>query len=107
MTSVIYTYKEVAQIIVMAVIAIAMGGLAIAIVTVILTTVTVMIFVIIVIKMRFMETMDFVLFDFGNIGTSKNMNDNCFSCEADPCVCDCDCDDGCNDDCDIDGYCDF
>ena len=57
--------------------------------------------------MRFIETMDFVLFDFGNIGTSKNMNDNCFSCEADPCVCDCDCDDGCNDDCDIDGYCDF
>ena len=50
---------------------------------------------------------EMIAYDFSNLDLPNSINDNCFTCEAEPCVCDCDCDDGCNDNCDVDGYCDF
>lgn len=46
-----------------------------------------------------------VVFDFSSLDLSQNGDNNCFTCEASPCVCDCDCDGGC-DYCDTDGACD-
>lgn len=50
---------------------------------------------------------EMVIYDYSNLANQNTPNDNCFTCEAEPCVCDCDCADGCNDNCDVDGYCDF
>ena len=60
-----------------------------------------------------MNTNEYVLFEYGNLGTQGAINDNCFTCEAEPCVCDCDCDCNCDscdcDICDTDGceICDY